>query len=89
MLKQNLLSKLIGAYTSVKTEEKHPKDIHAWCYDLQGRAEKCVERYCELAHKTVDQLHKVSTLCLDDHLVKPEDLGSLGACFQKLALRFF
>ena len=28
---------------------------------------KCVERYCELANKKTEQLHKVSSPCLDDH----------------------
>ena len=28
---------------------------------------KCVERYCELANKTTQQLYKVSTPCIDDH----------------------
>ena len=39
---------------------------------------KCVECFCDLAHKTVDQLFKVSTLCLDDHQVQPEDLEIVG-----------
>ena len=29
-------------------------------YDMQCHAQKCVERYCEWAHKTSDQLHNVS-----------------------------
>ena len=41
---------------------------------MDGDAQKCVECFCDLAHKTVDQLFKVSTLCLDDHQVQPEDL---------------
>ena len=28
---------------------------------MESHAEMCVERYCELAHTTVDQLHKFST----------------------------
>ena len=38
---------------------------------------KCVERYCELANKTTQQLYKVSTPCLDDHHFKKE-LKSVG-----------
>ena len=34
--------------------------ISSWSYDMAGRAKKCVERYCELANKTTQQLHKVS-----------------------------
>ena len=44
---------------------------------MGGRAEKCVERYCELANKTTQQLYKVSTLCIDDHFQK-EELKSVG-----------
>ena len=39
---------------------------------------KCVERYCELANKTTQQLYKVSTPCLDDHQFKEEELESVG-----------
>ena len=39
---------------------------------------KCVERYCELAIKTTQQLYKVTTPCLDDHQFKEEELGSVG-----------
>ena len=50
------------------------QNITAWSYDVEGHAQKCVERFCELAHKTVDQLQKDSKPCLEDHQVKPEDL---------------
>ena len=36
--------------------------ISSWSYDIAGHAKKCVERYCELANKTTQQLHKVSTV---------------------------
>ena len=45
---------------------------------MEGHAKKCVERYCELANKTTQQLYKVSTPCLDDHQFKEEELGSVG-----------
>ena len=38
--------------------------ISSWSYDMKGHAKKCVERYCELANKTTQQLYKVSTPCL-------------------------
>ena len=41
-------------------------------------APTCVERYCELANKNVDQLYKVSSPCLDDHHFKKEDFQSVG-----------
>ena len=59
-------------------EKLHAKTV-AWSYDMVGRARKCVERYCELAHKKVEQPHKVSSLCLDDHQFKQEELESVGA----------
>ena len=48
-------------------------------YDLWGHAQKCVGRHCEVEHKTVDELHKVSTRCLDNNQIKPEgvDIGRL------------
>ena len=30
--------------------------IASWSYDMDGHAKKCVERYCELANKTTQQL---------------------------------
>ena len=39
---------------------------------------KCVEKYCELANKTNEQLYKVATPCLDDHHFKEEENGCVG-----------
>ena len=47
--------------------------ISSWSYDMVGHAKKCVERYCELANKTTQQLYKVSTPCIDDHHFKEEE----------------
>ena len=33
--------------------------ISSWSYDLEGHAKKCVERYCELANKTTQQLYSM------------------------------
>ena len=52
--------------------------ISSWSYDMEGHAKKCVERYCELANKTTQQLYNVSTPCLHDHHFKDEDMGSVG-----------
>ena len=52
--------------------------ISSWSYDLEGHAKKCVERYCELANKTTQQLYKVSTPCIDDHHFKEEETKSVG-----------
>ena len=36
--------------------------ISSWSYDMVGHAKKCVERYCELANKTIQQLYKVYSM---------------------------
>ena len=51
--------------------------ISSWSYDMEGHAKKCVERYCELANKTTQQLYKVSTPCIDDHHFKEENRNSV------------
>ena len=62
--------------TSV-SEKPHAQTV-AWSYDMEGHAQKCVERYCEPANKKVKQLSKLSHPCLDDHQVKQEQLESVG-----------
>ena len=52
--------------------------ISSWSYDMAGHAKKCVERYCELANKTTQQLYKVSIPCIDDHHFKEEETKSVG-----------
>ena len=52
--------------------------ISSWSYDMEGHARKCVERYCELANKTPEQLYIVATPCMDDHQFKEEENGSVG-----------
>ena len=52
--------------------------ISSWSYDMEGHAKKCVERYCELANRTTQQLYKVSTPCIDDHYFKEKELKSVG-----------
>ena len=52
--------------------------ISSWSYDMEGYAKKSVERYCELAHRTTQQLYKVSTPCIDDHHFKEEEMKSVG-----------
>ena len=52
--------------------------ISSWSHDMAGHAKKCVERYCELANKTTQQLYKVSTPCIDDHHFKEEETKSVG-----------
>ena len=52
--------------------------ISSWSYDMEGHAKKCVERYCELANKTTQQLYRVSTPCIDDHHFEEEEMKSVG-----------
>ena len=49
---------------------------------MQGHAKKCVERCCELANKTTQQLYKVFTPCVDDHHFKEEEMKSVGELSQ-------
>ena len=52
--------------------------ISSWSYDMEGHAKKCVERHCELANRTTQQLYKVSTPCIDDHHFREEEMKSVG-----------
>ena len=55
----------------------------SWSYDMEGHAKKCVELFCDLANRTTQQLHKVSTPCIDDHHFKEEEeLKSVGELSQ-------
>ena len=71
---------------SARRTEKLPYSenlrISSWSYDMEGHAKKCVERYCELANKTTQQLYKVSTPCIDDHHFKEEEMKFLGELSQ-------
>ena len=67
--------------------------ISSWSYDMADHAKKCVERYCELANKTTQQLYKISTPCIDDHYFKEEETKSVGelshVCSQTVLGCFF
>ena len=67
-----------GATEKLLCSAKFDADIFSWSYDMEGYAKNCVERYCELANKTPQQLFKVATPCLQDHQFKEEELGSVG-----------
>ena len=56
--------------------------ISSWSYDMESHAKKCVERYCESANKTTQQLYKISTPCIDDHHFREEELKSVGELSQ-------
>ena len=55
--------------------------ISSWSCDMEGHAKRCVERYCELANRTTQQLYRVSTPCTDDHHFK-EEMKSVGELSQ-------
>ena len=81
---QEQLTKLPGC------EKPHAKTV-AWSYDVGGHTKKCVERYCELANKETEQLHKVLTPCLDDHHFKKRELetvGELSKVCSQIVLKF-
>ena len=62
-----------GATEKLPSSEESDANISTWSYDMEGHAKKCVERYCQLANKTTQQLYTVSTPCLDDHKFKEEE----------------
>ena len=76
------------AMEKLPVSEKPDANISAWSCDMEGHAMKCVERNCELANKTTQQLHKVATPCLDDHQFKEEDMGSVGELSEVCSLIF-
>ena len=73
--------------SAVRTEKlPYPQNlrISSWSYDMESHAKKCVERYCELANKTTQQLYKVFSPCIDDHHFKEEELKSAGELTKNL-----
>ena len=54
------------------------EQVIAWSYNMQGHAEKCIEGYCDWANQSIDQLCRVCTLCIDDHLFKHEEQETVG-----------
>ena len=57
---------------------------------MEDQAQKCVERYCELANRTTQQLYKVSTLCIHEHHVKEElkSVGDLSKVCSQIVLKY-
>ena len=47
----------------------HSRWIQSYFYSMSGHTEKCVEKYCELAGITEQQLKVVATPGLDDHQI--------------------
>ena len=47
--------------------------MKAYYYEMRGHIEQAVEKYLELSGKTKEQLAKVPTPCIDDHLIPVEE----------------
>ena len=73
-----MFESIISAGSTEKLPCSDNLRISSWSYDMAGHAKKCVERYCELANRTTQQLYKVSTPCIVDHHFKEEELKSVG-----------
>ena len=69
---------LLELQKNLPYSEKLGANISSWSYDMEGHAQKCAERFCELANRTTQQLYKVATPCHDDHQCKEEEMGSVG-----------
>ena len=76
------IRKILWTITEPCSNREFPRGRISWSYDMAGHAKKCVERYCELANKTTQQLYKVSTPCIDDHHFKEEETKSVGELSQ-------
>ena len=66
------------------------QNISSWSYDMEGHAKICVQRYCEFANKTTQQLYKVATPCMDDHQPIEEEnepVGELSTACSQIVLK--
>ena len=68
----------ISAGATEKVPHSENFRISSWSYDMEGHVKKYVERYCEFANKTTQQLYKVSTSCIEVHHFKEEESNSVG-----------
>ena len=48
----------ISAGAMEKLSSSETLSISTWSYDMEGNAQKFVERYCDMANKTTQQLTK-------------------------------
>ena len=80
--KRTMFESRISAEGTEKLPFSENLRISSWSYDMAGLAKKCVERCCELANKTTQQLYKVSTPCIDDHHFQEEEMKPVGELSQ-------
>ena len=66
-----------GAKATRASRKPDAETISSWPYDMEGHAKKCVEKYCELANNTTQQLYIVATPCMDDHPFQEEENESV------------
>ena len=52
--------------------------VKSYEYDMCGHADQCVERYLDLSGEKRSSLKQVSTPCIDDHQLPPEDFQVKG-----------
>ena len=59
---------IFKSWISARRTEKlsSPQNLDG-LYVMEGHVKKCVERYCEFANQTTQQLYKLSIPCCDDH----------------------
>ena len=72
VLKENPSDKARAFATS-----SEPK-VFAYMYEMKGHIEKTVDRYCELSGQNINQLVKVPTPSIDDHLIPVEEFEIKG-----------
>ena len=84
-----MLESRISAGATEKLPCSENLSISSWSCDMDWYAKKCVERYCELANKTTQQLYKVSTPRIDDHHFKEElkSVGELSNVWSQIVLK--
>ena len=63
--------------------------VTCWSCDVEGHAKNCVERYCELANKTTQQLYKIATPCMDPQFKEEEEesVGELSTGCSQIVLK--
>ena len=65
-------------------------NVRGYAYDMSGHTSASVDRYLELSGKSRSSLKPVSTPCLDDHQLMPEDdinRGQLKEASAKIVLK--
>ena len=68
-------------------EQPHTKTV-AWSYDMEGHARKCVERYCELAHKKSGEVKQsFKWMTINSKKEEVESAGELSQVCSHIVLK--